>query len=119
MVGITGYVTGAVNGIGNHVSNLSVGEAIIFDIAVILIIAAIFAFIAKILKQPLILGYVLGWRGIVRIRMVGSELAILSRGRHTIELTLLQIFWNARKRILRFTEVTCSRASSILSILEV
>jgi len=59
MVGITGYVTGAVNGIGNHVSNLSVGEAIIFDIAVILIIAAIFAFIAKILKQPLILGYVL------------------------------------------------------------
>ncbi len=59
MVGITGYITGFAATVGNHVSELSAGEAIIFDIAIILILAAIFAFIAKILRQPLILGYVL------------------------------------------------------------
>jgi len=59
MVDITGYVTSFVASAGNHIGNLPAGEAIIFDIAIILIIAAIFAFIAKVLKQPLILGYVL------------------------------------------------------------
>ena len=59
MVSITGFVTSSVASVGNHVSTLSAVETIIFDIAIILILAAIFAFIAKILKQPLILGYVL------------------------------------------------------------
>lgn len=56
---ITGLVTEAVSDIGNHIINLPVNEAIIFDIAVILIISAMFAFIAKILRQPLIPAYVL------------------------------------------------------------
>jgi len=59
MVALTGYVTGVVSGIGVHIGNLPASEVIIFDIAVILIVAAVFAFIARILKQPLILGYVL------------------------------------------------------------
>jgi len=59
MVDITGYAMSFAATVGNHVSELSAGEAIIFDIAIILILAAIFAFIAKILRQPLILGYVL------------------------------------------------------------
>lgn len=59
MVSITGFATNAINGVGSYIGHLPAGEAIIFDIAIILIIAAIFAFIAKVLKQPLILGYVL------------------------------------------------------------
>lgn len=59
MVGITGFVVEAMNGVGEHVSHLPVSETIIFDIAVILIISAMFGFIAKILKQPLIPAYVL------------------------------------------------------------
>ena len=59
MVGITGYAIEAMNGIGTHISHLPASEAIIFDIALILIISAILAFIAKILRQPLIPAYVL------------------------------------------------------------
>ncbi|MFH1521527.1 MAG: cation:proton antiporter [archaeon] len=59
MNGVTGFAIGAMNGIENHIGNLPVGETIIFDIAVILIISAMLAFIAKILKQPLIPAYVL------------------------------------------------------------
>ncbi len=59
MAGITGFVTGTINEIGNHVSHLSTSETIIFDIAVILIISAMLGFIAKILRQPLIPAYVL------------------------------------------------------------
>lgn len=59
MVGITGYAIEAMNGIGNHIAHLPASEAIIFDIALILIISAILAFIAKMLRQPLIPAYVL------------------------------------------------------------
>jgi Kef-type K+ transport system membrane component KefB len=59
MVGVTGYVVEAVSGIGEHISSLPASEAIIFDIAVILILSSIFAFIARILRQPLIPAYVL------------------------------------------------------------
>jgi len=59
MVGITGYVVEVMNGISNHIIHLPAGEAIIFDIALILIISAILAFIAKMLRQPLIPAYVL------------------------------------------------------------
>ena len=57
-MGITGLVTEAVNGLGNHLSHLPASEAIIFDIAIILILSAMFAFVAKLLKQPLIPAYV-------------------------------------------------------------
>ncbi len=59
MVGITGYTIEVINGINNHISHLPASEGIIFDIALILIISAILAFIAKILRQPLIPAYVL------------------------------------------------------------
>ena len=59
MVGITGYAIDVINGIGTHISHLAPSEAIIFDIALILIISAILAFIAKMLRQPLIPAYVL------------------------------------------------------------
>ena len=59
MAGITGLVTEAVTGLGAHLSHLPASEAIIFDIAIILILSAMFAFIAKILKQPLIPAYVI------------------------------------------------------------
>jgi len=59
MVTLTGYVVNGVSSVGNHLSNLPANEAIIFDIAVILIISAMFGFIAKILRQPLIPAYVL------------------------------------------------------------
>lgn len=59
MVGITGYAIEVMNGIGNHLSHLPASEAIIFDIALILIISAILAFVAKMLRQPLIPAYVL------------------------------------------------------------
>jgi len=58
-MGITGYAVGVVNGIGNHIAHLPTSEGIIFDIAMILIISAILAFIAKMLRQPLIPAYVL------------------------------------------------------------
>ena len=48
-----------VNGIGSHIGALPASEVIIFDIAVILILSAMFAFFARMLKQPLIPAYVL------------------------------------------------------------
>lgn len=59
MVDISGLAIKTVNNIGIHISELPTSEAIIFDIAIILILSAIFAFIAKILRQPLIPAYVL------------------------------------------------------------
>ncbi len=59
MVSINGLVTGAFFGIGNQINHLPAAELIIFEIGVILIISAILAFIAKMLKQPLIPAYVL------------------------------------------------------------
>jgi Kef-type K+ transport system membrane component KefB len=59
---VTGNVVdamnGAVNGVAHHISSLPASEVIIFDIAVILILSAMFAFIARIFKQPLIPAYV-------------------------------------------------------------
>jgi len=55
---VTGFVVGVVNGIGGRIGDLPASEAIIFDIALILIVAAILAFVAKILRQPLIPAYV-------------------------------------------------------------
>ena len=59
MVDLTGYVTNIVNGVGNQIANLNSAEIIIFDIAIILIISAVFAFIAKMLRQPLIPAYII------------------------------------------------------------
>ncbi len=56
---ITGQVTSIVGGLGEHFSSFSSSESIIFDIALILIISAIFAFIARMLRQPLIPAYVI------------------------------------------------------------
>ena len=56
---ITGFATSIIENIGNQISHLPASEAIIFDIAIILIVCAIFAFIAKMLRQPLIPAYVL------------------------------------------------------------
>lgn len=59
MVELTGFVVGTIKGIGNHIRGLPTSETIIFDIAIILIISAMLAFIAKMLRQPLIPAYVL------------------------------------------------------------
>jgi len=56
---LTGNVVDAVNGVSHHIGALPASEAIIFDIAVILILSAMFAFVARMLKQPLIPAYVL------------------------------------------------------------
>ncbi len=50
---------GIFSGMFNHLSNISGPESIIFDIAIILIVSAVFALIARLLKQPLIPAYVL------------------------------------------------------------
>ncbi len=59
---VTGNVVdamnGAVNGVAHHIGSLPPSEVIIFDIAVILILSAMFAFVARIFKQPLIPAYV-------------------------------------------------------------
>jgi len=57
--GITGYVTNTLSKIGHEIAQLPTSEAIIFDLGIILILAAVLAFIAKIIKQPLIPAYVL------------------------------------------------------------
>jgi len=59
MVGFTGNVIEAVNGVAEHIGTLPASEVIIFDIAVILILSAMFALFARMLKQPLIPAYVL------------------------------------------------------------
>jgi len=56
---ITGHLIGTVSNIGSKISELPISEAVIFDLAIILLISVIFAFIAKSLKQPLIPAYVL------------------------------------------------------------
>ena len=56
--GITGYASSFVNNVALHFADLPTTEAIIFDIALILILAAVLAFIARILRQPLIPAYV-------------------------------------------------------------
>lgn len=63
MVSLTGYVSNLITGVGNEINeqvvHLSISEAIIFDIAVILVVSAVLAFIARMLKQPFIPAYVL------------------------------------------------------------
>ncbi|MCK4649691.1 cation:proton antiporter [Candidatus Pacearchaeota archaeon] len=59
MIELTGRVVEAVNGVAHHIGALPPSEAIIFDIAVILILSAMFAFVARTLRQPLIPAYVL------------------------------------------------------------
>lgn len=59
MVGFTGSVIETVNGIANHIGALPASEVIIFDIALILILSAMFALFARLLRQPLIPAYVL------------------------------------------------------------
>ena len=56
---ITGFAVKGISNIVDQISHLPASEAIIFDIAIILIICAIFAFIARMLRQPLIPAYVL------------------------------------------------------------
>ncbi len=56
---LTGNVIEAVNGVAHHIGALPPSEVIIFDIAIILILSAMFAFVARMLKQPLIPAYVL------------------------------------------------------------
>jgi len=51
-MGITGAAINIANGITNNISNLPVAEVAIFGVATILLISAIFAYIAKMLKQP-------------------------------------------------------------------
>tara|TARA_Y100000310_G_scaffold337740_1_gene425596 strand:- start:10725 stop:12467 length:1743 start_codon:yes stop_codon:yes gene_type:complete len=55
----TGLVTKVLDGATHKITELSIAETIIFDIAVILIISAVLGFIARILKQPLIPAYIL------------------------------------------------------------
>lgn len=47
------------NSVVHHIGQLPASEAIIFDIAAILILSAMFAFVARTLRQPLIPAYVL------------------------------------------------------------
>ncbi len=59
MFSITGKVVEGMNEVAHTIGALPASEIIIFDIAVILILAAMFAFVARMLKQPLIPAYVL------------------------------------------------------------
>ena len=59
MVNLTGYLLEIPSKIYENLSHMSATEIIIFDIALIIIISSIFAFIARFLKQPLIPAYVL------------------------------------------------------------
>lgn len=59
MAGIIAFVIKAMNGFENYISSFPMSETIIFDIAVILIISAMLAFVTKSLRQPLIPAYVL------------------------------------------------------------
>ncbi len=59
MAWLTGRVIEVANGVVHHIGALPASEVIIFDIAVILILSAMFAFIARMLRQPLIPAYVL------------------------------------------------------------
>ncbi len=59
MVSIINYAISTISKVGSHINHLPSQEIIIVDIAIILIISAVFAFIAKMLKQPLIPAYVL------------------------------------------------------------
>ncbi len=56
---LTGSVIEVVNDVTHSLGALPASEAIIFDMAVILILSAMFAFVARMLKQPLIPAYVL------------------------------------------------------------
>ncbi len=56
---ITGFAVELFSGISANFASLPAEQLIIFDIAIILIVSAIFAFVAKMLKQPLIPVYVL------------------------------------------------------------
>lgn len=56
---ITGYAVNIASEITNSLASVSGGESIIFDIALILIISAVLALIARILRQPLIPAYVI------------------------------------------------------------
>lgn len=55
---VTGFAINSLNGVASHIGALPASEAIIFDIAVILILSAMFAFIAHMFRQPLIPAYV-------------------------------------------------------------
>ena len=56
---ITGFVSNIPDVIYDYIGHMTSTETIIFDIAIILIISTIFAFIARLLKQPLIPAYIL------------------------------------------------------------
>src|SRR3989344_1901670 len=56
---ITGFVSNIPDVIYENLNHISSTETIIFDIAIILIISTIFAFIARLFKQPLIPAYIL------------------------------------------------------------
>ncbi|MBT7706278.1 hypothetical protein HN747_02410 [archaeon] len=56
---ITGAVTGFLGEFGFHVSSLPLIERAIFGVAAVLLISSIFAFVARILRQPLIPAYVI------------------------------------------------------------
>ena len=56
---ITGPVTGFLGEFGFHVSSLPLIERAIFGVAAVLLISSIFAFVARILRQPLIPAYVI------------------------------------------------------------
>ena len=59
MVELTGYITNILNDVAHQIINLPNVEMITFNVAVILIIAALFGFVAKLLKQPLISAYII------------------------------------------------------------
>lgn len=59
MVGITGFVTSVVENFSNQLVHLSNSESTIFYLAIILIVSVTLAFIARSLKQPLIIAYVI------------------------------------------------------------
>ncbi len=59
MIGLTAGVIETIRGVAIHLGALPASEVIVFDIAIILILSTIFAFIARILRQPLIPAYVL------------------------------------------------------------
>jgi len=59
MIGLTAGVIETIRSVAVHIGTLPASEAIIFNMAVILILSTIFAFIARVFRQPLIPAYVL------------------------------------------------------------
>ena len=59
VISITGFLLNVPDKVYGHLSHMQTTETIVFDMAMILIVATLFALVARLFKQPLIPAYVL------------------------------------------------------------